>query len=53
MKRLQGTAESQGDLGNDIVTGIGGLGEALRDDTMHHIPAVACQSGVVESGMGN
>jgi len=50
MKREYGTAESQGDI--EATPSIG-LGEVLRDDTMHHIPTVAYQGELVESGMGD
>jgi hypothetical protein len=45
MKREQGTAKSNGDL--EATWGL------WHDDTMHHVPAVACQSDFVESGMGD
>jgi hypothetical protein len=53
MKREQGTAESQGDLEATSSVAFGGLGNVLRDDTMHHVPTVACHGSLVEGGMGD
>jgi hypothetical protein len=52
MKREQGTVESKGDL--EATSSLNwGLWGVLRNDTMHCVPAVACQSDFVESGMGD
>jgi len=41
-----------GRSGSDIVTVLGTV-DVSNDDTMHHVPAVACQVDSVESGMGD